>query len=489
MDRSLTRRVAAIFLGTAIFAGAVQAANDWTQGVGYTYDGSGNIRQIGTDAYVYDAVGRLVQADTNGIRRMYTYDAFGNRQSCAQPGTDCQYGRTVDPAKNQIVGGHYDAAGNLDDFDSHLYSYDAFNMQTRDLFGGVAREYVYTAGDERIAVYVPNSGTWRWSMRDASGKVLRELTSRNPTNGTLGTASWTWVRDYVYRDGLLLASRQLEADGTVSTYRYHLDHLGTPRRVTDTTNHVIGEHSYHAFGPESSEGRVDEPVQTALKYTGHERDPDLDYMHARYYDSDMGRFLSVDPGGFYPERPQSWNRYAYVENNPLRSIDPDGRDVVYADDYSRAALTSARTVSPGTDAVIANFECDPNKSVTFLVGDAPDPTGSTRLAQTMTRKDGDLDQRPTEFRVVLDKADIERKGADTDAVVIHEVVGHLGPNSERTARQNNKMGDAGREKDAQKRTVKEIQRIDPKNRPTLPQGHLQPPPPRGTRKPEDDERK
>ena len=38
-----------------------------------------------------------------------------------------------------------------------------------------------------------------------------------------------------------------------------------------------------------------------------------------------GRFLSVDPGGFDPRQPQSWNRYSYVMNNPINRTDPTGR--------------------------------------------------------------------------------------------------------------------------------------------------------------------
>ena len=53
-------------------------------------------------------------------------------------------------------------------------------------------------------------------------------------------------------------------------------------------------------------------------------------MHARYYDPNSGRFLSVDP--VLAERalhdPQKWNPYTYVRNNPIRMTDPTGRDGV-----------------------------------------------------------------------------------------------------------------------------------------------------------------
>ena len=50
-----------------------------------------------------------------------------------------------------------------------------------------------------------------------------------------------------------------------------------------------------------------------------------DYMHARYYNLNLGRFLSVDPIGGTVGSSQSWNRYSYVRNNPLNLIDPDGQ--------------------------------------------------------------------------------------------------------------------------------------------------------------------
>lgn len=55
----------------------------------------------------------------------------------------------------------------------------------------------------------------------------------------------------------------------------------------------------------------------------------LDYMHARYYSAHLGRFVSVDPSGAAARTlPQSWNRYAFNLNNPLRLVDPDGESPI-----------------------------------------------------------------------------------------------------------------------------------------------------------------
>jgi RHS repeat-associated protein len=65
-----------------------------------------------------------------------------------------------------------------------------------------------------------------------------------------------------------------------------------------------------------------------MKFTGHKREyygvlnvdnnDYLDYMHARYYNPNHGRFLAVDADRrLTPARPQSWNRYVYSRNNPI----------------------------------------------------------------------------------------------------------------------------------------------------------------------------
>jgi RHS repeat-associated protein len=66
-------------------------------------------------------------------------------------------------------------------------------------------------------------------------------------------------------------------------------------------------------------------------FTGKERDTEtgMDYFGARYYRADNGRFTTVDPvmTSAHLTDPQTFNRYAYARNNPLRYVDLDGRDV------------------------------------------------------------------------------------------------------------------------------------------------------------------
>jgi RHS repeat-associated protein len=118
---------------------------------------------------------------------------------------------------------------------------------------------------------------------------------------------------------------------------YHLDAVGNIRAITDVSGNVIERHDYLPFGEECLTGPcVNNPQVGAgqpRKFTGKERDAEtgLDYFGARYYGSKIGRFTTVDPVYTWRENlvdPQRWNRYAYGPNNPLRYVDPDGRDAI-----------------------------------------------------------------------------------------------------------------------------------------------------------------
>jgi RHS repeat-associated protein len=77
------------------------------------------------------------------------------------------------------------------------------------------------------------------------------------------------------------------------------------------------------------------PASPRQSFTGYEKDLEtgMDYAQARYYAGGQGRFISVDPklASGRTHNPQTWNRYAYVGNNPTIITDPLGLDWWYKD--------------------------------------------------------------------------------------------------------------------------------------------------------------
>ena len=119
--------------------------------------------------------------------------------------------------------------------------------------------------------------------------------------------------------GSLIARR--EAVGNVVAFQ-HADALGSPVAVTDGSGNVIERNDYAPYG-----AVIGKPAYDAVGYTGHKQDgaTGLTYMQQRYYDPQIGRFLSVDPVTAYSNPVGAFNRYWYGNNNPYRFTDPDGR--------------------------------------------------------------------------------------------------------------------------------------------------------------------
>jgi RHS repeat-associated protein len=105
---------------------------------------------------------------------------------------------------------------------------------------------------------------------------------------------------------------------------YHSDYLGSGRLMTDGSGWPVWQATFLPFGEEWN------PQFTLnnRKFTGKERDAEsgLDNFEARTFASNVGRFMSPDPGnaGAVASNPQSWNMYSYVVNNPTNLTDPSG---------------------------------------------------------------------------------------------------------------------------------------------------------------------
>lgn len=316
----------------------------------YSYDGSGNITEIqrGTgvtgDTFRYDRAGRIATAAvTDGATardESYVYDSTGNLTHLdtwvptsggfQQQAIDLP----VDSATNRLNAGQtYDASGFMTTSGGTVFMWDSAGMMS----SRNEEFFVYTADDERLAVMriSGNEPFWIWTVRDLGGRPLREYDSFGPPDAQ----EFLWLGDHYYAGGTMIAAKRETAEGGLR--HFHLDHLGTPRVMTNVNGERLSKHAYFPFGAEITSSSQDIARgferEEPLRFTGHERDVYgnvgasplyLDYMHARFYNAQWGRFLSVDPVldvEHAKQNPQGWNRYSYVENNPVNATDPNGR--------------------------------------------------------------------------------------------------------------------------------------------------------------------
>lgn len=108
------------------------------------------------------------------------------------------------------------------------------------------------------------------------------------------------------------------------------DHLGSATVLNKGGTKVTGSETYYAPFGGYRNAPTTNPAISDRGYTGHRHNNELGliYMNARYYVPSIGRFASADTIVPDPAEPQSFNRYAYTLNNPLRYTDPSGHCAV-----------------------------------------------------------------------------------------------------------------------------------------------------------------
>ncbi len=119
-----------------------------------------------------------------------------------------------------------------------------------------------------------------------------------------------------YHNGLGIDNKLKLTSNGVSKY-FLQDHLGSTIGLTDSSGTVSSSASYDSFGNSTNN------LTTRYQFTGREFDSftGLQYSRARWYDANLGRFISEDPIGFAGG---DVNLFGYVRNNPVSRIDPSG---------------------------------------------------------------------------------------------------------------------------------------------------------------------
>ncbi|MFN2497739.1 MAG: DUF6765 family protein [Pyrinomonadaceae bacterium] len=313
----------------------------------YSYNSAGNISQnidqSGTHVYGYDTLERLTSATYAGTpNETYAYDGVGNRTSSHKSAT---YG--YQPV-NRLTG---TATA------SYLYNNNG-NMISKSDAGGTT-QFAWDFENRLIQVVMPTSGSVSYKY-DALGRRIQRTPSSGPSTNFIydghdvvkDISDGTTI-EYLNGPGIDNKIRQ-KGSSNSTTYYFSRDHLGSTTALTGTTGKLVERQTYDAYGNSNGSTR------TRYGYTGRERDAltSLHYYRARFYDPQLGRFISEDPIGLTG----GINSFTYVSNNPQNSTDPTGLyeiDVHYYLTYYLAmkagcSAAESREIANGTQNVDDN---------------------------------------------------------------------------------------------------------------------------------------
>jgi RHS repeat-associated protein len=263
-----------------------------------------------TCSYSHDDLTRIASANCGSIwSQTFTYDAFGN---ISKSGT-ISFQPIYSSSTNQMtsIGSStptYDLNGNVTNDFLNTYAWDANGRPvtadgvglTYDALGRMVEQN--RSGAYTEIVYAPSGA----KLALMSGSTLQK-----------GFIPLTGGAMAIYNSSGL-------------AYYRHADWIGSSRLASTPSRGIYYDGAYAPFGEAYAQsGTAD------LSFTGMNQDtaPNLYDFDAREYGI-QGRWPSPDPVGIssaHSKDPQTWNRYAYVRNNPLKLIDPAGQD---DDDYS-----------------------------------------------------------------------------------------------------------------------------------------------------------
>lgn len=221
----------------------------------------------------------------------------------------------------------YDANGNLISGEGKYYEYNDANQLVRvkygDVNGPVLAGYVYDYTGQRIKK-VENGVTTYYI-----GKHFETQTDGSNTQNP----------SYYFANGERVAKK----DALGNMAYYHSDHLGGTNVVTDSSGNLVERIKYYPFG------EIREGGNEKYSFTGKEKDKQTDfyYFEARYYNPEFKHFTQAGTVIQNLYDPQNLNRYSYVRNNPINTIDPSGHfslSQVIKDTYETAKEKASSVV-------------------------------------------------------------------------------------------------------------------------------------------------
>lgn len=328
------------------------------QSLAYSYDAIGNFTNIADSVYSgtnsgsfgkiqYDDLNRLASA-TNGTGSFFFgYDSTGNVKTNSESGL-AAYGYNAANRPHAVTNANgirylYDLNGNVANRGGMRLVYNVNNQMSAVLRPTMTVQCGYGADGARL-----------WKSNATNSLQVWIGNTYEEKNGQ--------ILFHIYAGGQLVCT--FDSTGTNVFQYYHPTVLTSTSVQTDTNGNPIQRFEYSAFG-QSRYTQGTSAFAPSRRYTGQVLDDDtgLYYYNFRYYDPQLGRF--IQPDNIIPDlsNPQSWNRYTYCVNSPLRFTDPSGHEgevvnvakAAYGWTYDQIHDTGATIGGIGSEAIASGL--------------------------------------------------------------------------------------------------------------------------------------
>jgi RHS repeat-associated protein len=297
-----------------------------------------------TETFGYDSLDRLTLMG----RMQVGYSDNGNIVSVDGVGT-MGYESSGGPYRVTSFSPEY---GGLVRDRAQTVSYTSFDRPSTLAEGGRTVSFTYDGAGNRVKMHVTDEEGYELTRFYLGGRYERDQTLE-------GVKERLYLGGDVYSAPMVF---QRLNDGGWVAYNIGRDYLGSVTHIATLDGTLVAGYSYDPWGrlrdPRTLEiyAAGEEPdLFLGRGFTGHEHLPwfGLVNMNARLYDPLLGRFLSPDPYVQTPDFTQSFNRYSYALNNPLKYTDENGEFVLTAGIITAIIVGSA--IVGGTINVAANW--------------------------------------------------------------------------------------------------------------------------------------